>query len=217
VLPLDLPEPTHDPERPRQLADEILSRPEYRWSDRRPLIERVGDWIAERLADLGTALTFGGLPLWVGYVLLALLVGGLVYLLYRTRAGWMGAGRLARGGEGGRVVVSADESPVDWAAEAARAEAEGRWRDALRARYRVLVADLAARGVIGDLVGRTAGELVAGVRDAAPAAGPAFAAATALFEAAWYGGAAVGPADRDRFADLAGEARRRAAEPVGAR
>ncbi|HET6953324.1 MAG TPA: DUF4129 domain-containing protein, partial [Acidimicrobiales bacterium] len=61
------------------------------------------------------------------------------------------------------------------------------------------------RGVIPDLVGRTAGELVTDVRAGAPAAAGAFAAATALFEASWYGHAPTGPAERDRFAAHAGE------------
>ena len=98
------------------------------------------------------------------------------------------------------------ETPVDWSAEVDRAEAEGRLRDALRARYRVLIGRLAGAGVIPDLVGRTAGELVADVRAAAPAAHPAFSAATTLFEEAWYGHAPTGPAERDRFAAAADEA-----------
>ena len=85
------------------------------------------------------------------------------------------------------------------------------WRDALRARYRVLVGELAARGLIGDLVGRTTGELVADVRASAPAVVPAFAAATDIFEETWYGGATVGAAERDRFLDAGrrGPGRRR--------
>jgi hypothetical protein len=219
--PFDLPEPTHDPERARQLADEILSRPEYQWSDDQTLFERIRDWIGDRLGGLGNSLAIGGLPIWVGYVILGLLLAGLVYLLYRTRSAWLGAaGPGRRRGTEGRVVVSADEEAVDWPAEVERAEVEGRWRDALRARYRVLVGELAAAGVLGDLVGRTTGELVAEVRSAAPAAGIAFARATDLFEAAWYGGVPVGPADRDRFVPLADEARARATRStrsVGAR
>jgi hypothetical protein len=36
---------------------------------------------------------------------------------------------------------------------------------------------------------------------------PAFAAATAIFEETWYGGASVGAAERDRFLTLAAEVR----------
>jgi hypothetical protein len=108
-------------------------------------------------------------------------------------------------------VVAQGEEDVDWRAELARAEAEGRWRDALRARYRILVGELAAREVITDLVGRTAGELVAEVRGSAPEVAPAFAAATEVFEDVWYGGAPAEPERRDRFVALADQVLRPAA------
>jgi hypothetical protein len=69
----------------------------------------------------------------------------------------------------------------------------------------VLVGELARRGLIGDLVGRTTGELLDDVRRAAPPAVPPYTAVTYMFEETWYGGAAVGSADRDRFASLAAE------------
>jgi hypothetical protein len=69
----------------------------------------------------------------------------------------------------------------------------------------VLVGELAQRDVIPDLVGRTAGEYVRDVGRTCPPAAAAFRAATELFEAAWYGGAATGPAERDRFVQLAGD------------
>jgi hypothetical protein len=204
----DLPPPQHDPEQARQAADDILSQDRYQWADDRSLLERVGDWIADRIGDIVSPFGFGagGVPVWVGWLVLAALVAGAGYMIYRARGGWR-RDRVGDRDSGGRVVVAAGEEAIDWAAEVVRCEAEGRWREALRARYRVLVADLARRGVLGDLVGRTAGELVAEVRHTAPAAATAFAAATAIFEAAWYGGARVGPAERDRFGSLADEVR----------
>lgn len=217
----DLPPPDHTPAEARDAADAILDRPEYRWSDDESVVERVLDWLSERLADLLEPLGFGGggLPVWVGWLILVGLAGLVGYLVYRARGGW-GRARAPEVVRGGRVVVSAGEAGVDWAAEVERCEREGLWRDALRARYRVLVGELAARGLIGDLVGRTTGELVADVRVSAPAVVPAFAAATAIFEETWYGGAAVGPAERDRFLTLAAEVRAaadRARAPAGRR
>ncbi len=204
----DLPPPDHTPSQAREAADRILERPEYRWEEDRNVVERVLEWIAERFADVLGPLGFGagGLPVWVGWLIL-LGLGGLVgYLIYRARGGWGRSGAPAAV-RGGRIVVSADEADVDWAAEVERCERAGLWRAALRARYRVLVGDLAARGLIGDLIGRTSGELVADVRASAPPVVPPFAAATDIFERTWYGGADVGADERGRFLALAAEVR----------
>lgn len=204
----DLPPPRHDPAEAREAADRILSRPEYRWEDDRALLDRIGEWVADQVGRITAPFGLGGagLPAWVGWLVLVALVAVVALLIHRRRGGWR-RDRLRDAAGGGRVVVSAGEEAVDWVAEVERCEAEGRWREALRARYRVLVGELAARGVIGDLVGRTAGELLAEVRATAPVAATDFGAATALFEAAWYGGVEVGPADRDRFVRLADAAR----------
>jgi hypothetical protein len=204
----ELPPPEHSPGRAREVADEILSRPEYQWRDDRSLVERVGDWVATQIGRLTApfGVGAGGVPVWVGWLVLVLLVLLVGVLVYRSRAGWRRERSPQTGGDG-RVVVSAGEDMVDWAAEVGRCEAAGQWREALRARYRVLVGELAGRGVIGDLVGRTTGELVADVRANAPGTAPSFAAATEMFEGVWYGGAEAGPAERDRFARLAEEAR----------
>ena len=195
----DLPDSEHDPDEVRRRADEVLSRREYRWgdSDDAGLVERILGWLDDRFGDLFGASGGGTLPRLVSWIVLGLLVGGAVLLVVR-------AVRARRGRSPGtdgspRVVVAADEVGVDWAAEAARAVAEGRWRDALRCRYRVLVVDLAAAGLLGDLAGRTSGELAAELAASRPAASPAFGAATRLFEESWYGGV---PAGADRLDDL---------------
>lgn len=202
----DLPDPEHDPEQVRRAADEILERPEYQWTDQRSLIERIGEWVAEQLGRLTAPLGVGAVPVWVGWLVLALLAALVGILVYRARGGWLRQ-RVPGARASGKVVVSPDDEAVDWAAEVERCEAAGRWRDGVRARYRVLVGELATQGVIPDAAGRTAGELAADVRAGAPAVAPAFTAATALFEAVWYGHADCGPAERDRFARLAADAR----------
>ena len=128
----------------REAADEILSRPEYQWDDERTLLERVGEWIADQLGDLLGPLGIGGAAGVGRWLVLFALVGLVAWLIYRSRAGW-GAGRPGRGRDGGRVVVARRGRPST-GRRGRRAEAEGRWRDALRARYRVLVGELAARG-----------------------------------------------------------------------
>jgi hypothetical protein len=212
--PFGPPEPEHDPERVRELADEILWRPEYRWDDpTQDPIGRAVDWLGERIGDVLSAVGAGGsLSVSVAWAVLVGLVVVGALLIWRSRGSW-GRARQATG-PGARVVVGADGVPVDWADEAERARAEGRWRDALRCGYRALVVDLAAAGALGDLVGRTTGELAGELSTTRPAAAGRFAAATELFEATWYGGAPTGPGDLDRLARLAADVRERAAGQV---
>lgn len=215
LLP-DLPDPQHDPERAREVADEILARSEYQWDDGRSLVDRVGEWIAEQLGRLLSPLGVGGgIPVWLGWLVLALLVAVVVFLVVRSRRGWRRDHR--PGGRGGEpVVVTESDLHVDWAAAADRHEREGRWRDGLRCRYRALVGSLAQRDVLGDLAGRTSGELAREVAVVRPPAARPMAAATELFEEAWYGGEAMGPAERDRFVTLAGEVLAATEATVGA-
>lgn len=207
---VDLPPPTHDPGDVRRTAREILARPQYQWDHPPNLLQRLVDWIARQMSRFSTSLGLPALPTWVGWLVLALVVVLLVAAIWLSRSRGARAGRRPRRGGGRDVVVAAGEDAVDWAAEVERCEAEGRGREGLRARYRVLVGELAGRAVLPDLVGRTAGELAADVRRRAAPAAPAFDAATSLFEEVWYGGAACGPAERDRFAALADAVRDRA-------
>jgi hypothetical protein len=138
------------------------------------------------------------------------LVGLVVYLIYRSRAGWA-LGRLPKPADGSRVVV-AGEDDVDWPAEIVRAEAEG-VSDAVRAATGCWWASWPQ--VIADLVGRTRASSCQ-VGRTAPGASPAFAAATEVFEAVWYGGEPAGSEVRDRFVAMADQALR-LASPARAR
>lgn len=212
----DLPTPGNDPDKVRDMAKEILSRPEYQ-EPPKSLWDRVYEWFVDVLSRLFDGLGFGGgaLGAFVSYLVLAVLLGLLAWLVvWVARSGAWGAGRRPDR-EGDPVILAADayRSAKDWLAEAQRHEAAGRWSEGLLCRYRALVVQLVERDVIAELVGRTAGEYVADVRQRDPARAPSFAAATELFEAAWYGGATTGAEERDRFVTLSEQVLR--AEPIG--
>jgi hypothetical protein len=64
------------------------------------------------------------------------------------------------------------------------------------------VADLAARGLVEEVPGRTAGEYRRQVDAVVPEVAPAFDGATSLFEGAWYGGRSTGAEEAARFREL---------------
>jgi hypothetical protein len=195
---MGLPPPEHDPSSVRELADDILAQPRYDRPD--PSIpDRVLEWLGDRLADLIEGLVSGGGGAVVAWLILLGFAGAVVFLLVRYGKVTLPAPAPAVEPE---VMVELTRSAREWRAEAERLEADGRWRDALRCRYRALVADLVRRGTIPELPGRTAGEYARDVAAREPDAAVAFAAATELFEAVWYGGADAGPGEAARFRDL---------------
>jgi hypothetical protein len=184
----------------RRAADEILSRPEFQ-EPPRSLYQRVLDWIGDRISDALGALLGGGAGAIVAWLLLVAVVVALGVLVARA----VQRDRRVRSAGGPDVQVAVDDRrpAAAWDAEADRFEAEGRWRDALRCRYRSLVASLARRGVVEEVPGRTAGEYRVLVGRARPEVAAPFAGATDLFERAWYGGDESGPDDATAFRDLA--------------
>ena len=198
MLVQQLPEPVPSPEEVRQSADDILSRAEFR--PKNPSIfEEITDWIGSLFDDLFQPGAPGGsMSPVVGYVVLAAALIGVGLLLWR----WLR--RAQRDPEPGdeHPDPEADRSAADWLTAAERLEAEARWKDALRCRYRVLVGELVERDAIPDVPGRTAGEYRAEVTSAFPGVAPPFSEATELFELAWYADAPTGPDENVRFRSL---------------
>jgi hypothetical protein len=187
--------PEVDPDDVRRLADEVLADPAF---DRPApgLLVSARDWALDRLGDaVGELLdAAGGGPL--GWIVVAAFSVAAVGLAVRFGVG------LQRDPTAVVVPAGPRRAATDWEADAARLEAAGEWRGALRCRYRALVAALAARGLVDEVPGRTAGEYRAAVASAVPEVAAPFAGATALFEDAWYGHRGVGPVDARRLADL---------------
>ncbi len=195
---MGLPPSEQDPTAVRELADQILAQARY---DRPPesLPDRVLGWIADQIARAFGHLVGGGGGTVVAWIIVGVALGGVLYLL--VRHGRVVLPRVETAGEP-PVMVELTRSATEWRAEAERLEAAGRWAEGLRCRHRALVADLVRRGAIPEQAGRTAGEYVRDVATTLPDATGPLAAATELFEAAWYGGATTGAAEAARFAEL---------------
>jgi Domain of unknown function (DUF4129) len=96
-------------------------------------------------------------------------------------------------------IIDHSRPPDHWRAAADEHFAAGRYREALRCRYRALVGDLARRGLLDEIPGRTTGEERAQLAVLAPVSSPAFTRASSMFDDVWYGAADVSRADHDRF------------------
>lgn len=196
--PRDVPPPAPTAGQIRDTAHQVLSRPEFQ-PPSKTLFERLRDAVLDQLDRLVSALVGGGRGSIVAWVLLALVLAAVVYLLYR----------LVRMVERDRavaqptLVVTEERRPArEWLADADAYEAAGNWRDAIRARYRALIADLARRGLVDEIPGRTDGEYRLEMRDAAPRSADDFSAATDVFERAWYGNHPTGREEGESFRTL---------------
>ncbi len=198
VVMLDPPTPTRDPDQVHRAADEVLSRPEFREAAR-PLLSRIWAWL---LGHLGVGTSAGSL---IGLLLFLLILAAVTVLAARFARG------MTRDPEVAAAIPSAPRRGAgEWRVEAEAHERAGEWRQALRCRYRALVADLAGRGLVEEVPGRTAGEYRGAVERNVPPAAEAFSGATELFERAWYGRVPTGSDEVTRFRDLAGRVLERA-------
>jgi Domain of unknown function (DUF4129) len=200
----DLRVPVHDPERVRAVVHEVLSRPEFRPPER-SLVQRVYDWVLEAVGRLLAALGGSGAGGIVGLVLLALVLVGVGVLAARFSRGLTPSPEVAAAVPGSRR-----RSAASWRADAEAQERAGAWREAVRSRYRALVADLASRGLVEEVPGRTAGEYRREVGRALPDAAADFAGATELFEVAWYGRSPTGAGEAAQLRDLSDRVLRQA-------
>jgi hypothetical protein len=193
-----LPPPVHEPQDVRDAADRILSDPRYD-VPAQSLPDRILEWFGDQIGKILGSFVGSGAGTLFAWAMVAAAVGVVVFLV--VRYGRVGPVVLPKAGSVD-VMVELTRSPEAWRDEATRLEGAGRWREGLRCRHRALVAELVHRGVVADRAGRTAGEHVRDVAQRTPEAAPAMAAATELFEAAWYGGAPTGAAEAERFAAL---------------
>lgn len=194
-----LPPPSVPPDRARERAKEILSKPEYQ-PPPKTWLDRLLEWIGEHLGGaIGSLFGTGGSVF--AWILLVVLMGAAGFLISRIR----GSGQWRRTIEpdGVDIEVEVRRTVTEWRREAERLEAEGKWKEALRARYRELIGRLIEDEVVRDVPGRTTGEYRFEVARNAPGVAGEFSGATELFDRAWYGDRPTGPDENKRFRELA--------------
>jgi Domain of unknown function (DUF4129) len=170
----------------RQAARSILSQSQFRQPPESP-IDRFRHWLGQQVARALNDALSGHLGLLGGLVLLVI-VAAVIWVVVRTV-------RATRRDPSvpGFVVMTSRRPAADWLADAARSEAAGDWRGALRYRYRALIAELSRRGLVDEVPGRTSGEYRHEVAQSLPRVADAFGDATDLFELVVYGDAPAGP------------------------
>lgn len=181
-----------DPDDARDAADDILSRSEFR---ERPqtLVSRALEWLTDRIGDLLGDVLGGQRGAFVGYLLVALAIVVALYFLWRV----MPRRRLAAPGASASFDVVSEEDPSrgDWLARAEEAEREGRWEDAVHARYHALTTGLVDVAELSPERSATSGrhrrEFAVRNRDR-PARIGRFDRTTYRYEQVWFG---ADPAD----------------------
>jgi hypothetical protein len=165
------------------MAARILAERQFKQDE--DLWQRFVAWLEAHL-HIEVPSFFGGT--WETFLVLAVLVAavtGVVFLAVRNGL----PRRFRRAGRTGVVVTDEDRARTaeQWRQEADRLAAQGNYREALRCRYRALVAELADRHLIDQVPGRTSGDYERTVRALVPEAAEQFSSATRLFERCWYG------------------------------
>lgn len=191
----------------RRAAEEELSKGVYHQDDPGPIeraVEAAAEWLDELLSRAVGATPGGTYGL---LVLLAIVVGVVVFVLWRT-------GPLRREARTSSPVIELS-GPLTADEHRRRADdhaAAGRFAEAVRERMRAIVRELEARGVLEPRPGRTADEVAREAGAAVPVVASDLATAARVFDEVWYGGrtataqsdAAVRQADqRIRHAQLA--------------
>jgi len=189
----------------RDHVREVMARREFQYP--RSIMERIGDWIADKLDHLFNRLSVpgasgsafgGGVGSLIGWLMILLALAAVVAVVVIVVRHWMPRSR-----DDGEALSATEvehrRKAREWASEAERLEADGEWKLAVRARHRELVRTLVDRRLVADLAGRTTGELRGDIDETTPSAAEEFDTACLLFELPWYGHVATGEEENRRF------------------
>jgi hypothetical protein len=177
----ELPAPVHDPEHVRAVTGEVLSRAEYLPAEP-TLLDRFWGAISDVLGRVFETLAGSGAGSVVGTVAVLAIIVALAAVVIWLARGVRRDPTAAAGLDDGL-----GRGASEWLRDAEEAERAGRWRDGLRCRYRAVLAELAADGVVEAVPGGTAGEYLTEVVRNAPDSAAEFEIVTRAFELAWYG------------------------------
>ena len=192
---------------------EVYSQPEFAGHAVRPdAWTLIRQWIAAGLQRLLEWLnSFRAMqearPVLFWIIVAWLAISGvalLVHLIYTSGAAFT-LGREERSGDASEGGLRAPHGASDWEAEARRAAAEGRLRDAALALYHALLLRLDARGALRFDPAKTPGDYRREVR-AHPEVAPPFTAFLRGFEPVAFGGRSLDAAGYERLRAAAGEA-----------
>ncbi|GAA1898916.1 DUF4129 domain-containing protein [Lapillicoccus jejuensis] len=193
-----------DPDTARRWVQEELAGNEYQ--DRRSLLQRLLDWVQQRLADLQGTPGRGGvsLPPFVIAVLAGAVVVALVVLASRVRRE-----RSTAGGGSATVLGDSTLTAQQLRDRAERAFADGRYDDAVLDHVRATARDADDRTLLSDAPALTAHEVGLRLSQVFPDHAGAVTRATDRFDAVAYGRVAASREDAVDVRDT-GEVLRRA-------
>lgn len=153
-------------------------------------LRRLWDWIGDRMPspDIGNPnVPSGGISV-LGYAIIGVLVVVLLGLIVLAVRRWVSMPGRDRAEDDSPTVVTEElDDPGALATEADALLADGRYRAALLATYRQVVAELVVRNWVPRTRARTTGELRGDVGAGLSAVATDFDALTTSFEEAWFG------------------------------
>jgi hypothetical protein len=170
-----------DRDEARRLAEQELSRQEYRRDDPTPL-ERASEWLTELLDSLFSGSEGFAPAAWIGVILLVLVAAAVVVVILRRTGGIRGSAQRRDPLDPARAMTAAEHR-----AAADAAAARGDFDIAIRERMRASARELEARGVLDPRPGRTADELSVEAGAVIPALADDLRAASRVFDDVWYG------------------------------
>jgi hypothetical protein len=195
----------------RRVATETFSGREFLRT--KSIWQRIVEWISDHLHfSPGVGGQFTAMSQLVSWLIVIGAVAALVAVLVLVIRRW--TPRARSDDDELEVEILDERTTAQWRADARRLEEEGRWKDALRARYRELVGELIDRSILDPRPGRTTGEFRDDVASAAPQVAESFDEASWLFEFAWYADGTTGRPENEQFSHLAADVLDRAKTPV---